>query len=76
MDGVAAAHLRTRVTIEPSKCGGIPCIRGLRVRVTDILELLAHGASFEEVLTDHPSPVREDLLAALAYAAQQTRTNP
>ena len=69
-------NLRTRVTIEPSKCGGRPCIRGLRVRVTDILQQLAHDASFEEILADHPSLVRVDILAALAYAAQQPRTNP
>jgi len=69
-------NLSTRVTIEPSKCGGRPCIRGRRVRVTDILQLLAHGASFEEIQADYPSLVREDILAALAYAAQQTRANP
>lgn len=61
-----------RITIEPGKCGGRPCIRGLRIRVTDVLELLAAGASYEEILADYPSLEREDILAALDYAAHQT----
>ena len=61
-----------RITIEAGKCGGRPCIRGLRIRVTDILQLLAAGASFEEILKDYPSLEREDILAALDYAAHQT----
>ena len=52
--------------------GGRPCIRGLRIRVTDVLELLAAGASYEEVLADYPYLEREDILAALEYAAHQT----
>ena len=61
-----------RITIEPGKCGGQPCIRGLRMRVTDILELLSAGASFEEILADYPLLERDDLFAALEYAARQT----
>ena len=61
-----------RITIEPGKCGGQPCIRGQRMRVTDILELLSAGASFEEILVDYPLLEREDLFAALEYAARQT----
>ncbi len=61
-----------RITVEPGKCGGRPCIRGLRTRVTDVLELLAAGASFEEILADYPYLEREDILAALDYAAHQT----
>jgi uncharacterized protein (DUF433 family) len=60
-----------RITVEAGKCGGRPCIRGQRIRVTDILELIADGASFDEILTDYPSLEREDILAALAYAAHQ-----
>lgn len=48
-----------RITLEEGKCGGRPCIRGLRIRVSDILELLASGASFEEILSDYPSLERE-----------------
>jgi len=61
-----------RITIEEGKCGGRPCIRGHRIRVSDILELLAAGASFEEILGDYPFLEREDILAALDYAAHQT----
>jgi len=61
-----------RITIEPGQCGGQPCIRGKRMRVTDILELLSAGAPFEEILEDYPFLEREDLFAALEYAARQT----
>jgi uncharacterized protein (DUF433 family) len=60
-----------RITVEAGKCGGRPCIRGQRIRVTDVLELIANGASFEEILTDFPSLEREDILAAVDYAAHQ-----
>ena len=61
-----------RITVEAGKCGGRPCIRGQRIRVTDVLELLSAGASIEEILRDYPSLEREDILAALDYAAHQT----
>jgi len=61
-----------RITIEAGKCGGRPCIRGLRIRVSDILELLSAGASFDEILKDYPFLEREDILAALDYASYQT----
>jgi len=61
-----------RITVEAGKCGGRPCIRGLRIRVTDVLELLAAGASYEEILADYPYLEREDILAVLDYAAHQT----
>jgi uncharacterized protein (DUF433 family) len=64
--------LLERITIEPGKCGGRPCLRGQRMRVSDLLELLANGASFEEILDDYPALEREDILAAIAYAAVQT----
>jgi len=60
-----------RITIDDAQCGGRPCIRGLRFRVTDILELISHGASFEEILEDYPQLEREDILAAIDYAAHQ-----
>lgn len=65
-------HLVNRITIEPGKCGGRPCIRGKRVRVTDILELLGSGATHEEILGDFPNLEAEDILACLEYAAKQT----
>jgi len=60
-----------RITLNPEQCGGRPCIRGTRLRVCDILELLAAGASFEEIIEDYPIE-QEDILAALHYAARQT----
>lgn len=65
-------ELLSRITIEPGKCGGRPCIRGKRIRVTDILELMANEASVEEILADYPSLQREDIFAAIAYAAHLT----
>lgn len=64
--------LLSRITIEPGKCGGKPCIRGKRIRVTDVLELLAAGAPFEEILRDYSFLEMEDILAAITYAARQT----
>jgi uncharacterized protein (DUF433 family) len=66
------APFHPRITIEPGKCGGKPCIRGMRIRVSDVLELLANGASSDEILADYPCLERDDILAAIAYAAQQT----
>jgi len=60
-----------RITVEADKCGGRPCIRGFRIRVTDVLELLSAGASIEEILADYPFLEREDVLAAIEYAAHQ-----
>jgi uncharacterized protein (DUF433 family) len=62
----------SRITVEQDKCGGRPCIRGQRIRVTDILELLGSGASVEEILADYEFLEREDILAAIDYAAYQT----
>jgi uncharacterized protein (DUF433 family) len=62
----------SRITIESGKCGGRPCIRGMRIRVTDVLELISSGASFDEILADYPYLEREDLLAAVEYASVQT----
>lgn len=61
----------SRITSDPSICGGKPCIRGQRIRVKDVLELLAAGASHEEILTDYPYLEAGDILASLEYAALQ-----
>ncbi len=63
--------LLERITIEPDKCGGRPCVRGYRMRVADILELLAAGASHQEILEDYPFLEAEDIIAAITYAARQ-----
>lgn len=65
-------ELLERITVEPGKCGGRPCIRGYRFRVSDLLELIASGASREEILEDYPFLEAEDITAALTYAARQT----
>lgn len=61
-----------RITVDPARCGGRPCIRDLRIRVKDVLELLAAGASREEILADYPLLEPEDITAALEYAARQS----
>ena len=61
----------TRITTDPQVMGGRPCIRGLRIRVTDVLALLAAGASRDEILADYPDLEPEDVTAALRYAAQR-----
>ena len=60
-----------RITSEPDKCGGRPCIRGMRIRVTDVLGLLANGLSFKEILEEMPDLEAEDILACLQFAAHQ-----
>ncbi|MGH8503950.1 MAG: DUF433 domain-containing protein [Gammaproteobacteria bacterium] len=60
-----------RITIDPNKCGGRPCLRGLRVRVTDILDLLAASATREEIIKDYPYLEPGDITAALEYASRQ-----
>ncbi len=60
-----------RVTVEAGKCGGRPCIRGMRIRVSDVLDMLANGATPEEILDSFPYLEREDIAAALAYASAQ-----
>ena len=61
-----------RITINPDQCGGRPCIRSMRIRVKDVLDLLAAGASREEILEDFPALEAEDITAALEYAAKQS----
>lgn len=67
----ATDGLLSRITVEPGKCGGRPCIRGHRLRVSDVLDLLAKDASYDEVLAVHPLLERDDIRAALLYAARQ-----
>ncbi len=64
---------RSRITIEPGKRGGQPCIRGMRITVQDVLEYLAGGMSADEVLADFPELTLEDLHACLAFAADRER---
>ena len=61
------------ITIEPGKMGGKPCIRGMRITVYDVLDYLASGMTEEEILADFPDLTRDDLHAALAFAAERER---
>ena len=63
------SDLLSRITIRPEQCHGRPCIRGMRIRVSDILEMLAAGSSEVEILTDFPDLEADDIRACLAYAA-------
>lgn len=60
-----------RITMDPEVCGGRPCLRGMRIRVKDVLDLLAEGVSREEILADYPYLEDADISAALKYAAEQ-----
>jgi uncharacterized protein (DUF433 family) len=60
-----------RITFDPEQCGGRPCIRGMRIRVKDVLEMLAGGASEKQILEDFPDLEAEDIRASLAFAAAQ-----
>ncbi len=59
----------SRITINPNQCGGRPCIRGMRIRVTDVLELFAAGLSTREIREELPDLEAEDIRACLYYAA-------
>lgn len=60
-----------RITFNPKQCAGRPCIRGMRIRVKDVLEMLAAGATEAEILESYPYLEREDIQASLEYAAKQ-----
>jgi uncharacterized protein (DUF433 family) len=61
------------ITIEPGKRGGKPCVRGLRITVYDVLDMLANGMSHAELLNEFPYLTEQDILACLAYAADRER---
>ena len=64
-------NLSDRITINPEQCGGRPCIRGMRIRVTDVLELFAAGLTAEQILKELPDLEKEDLQACLQFAARR-----
>jgi uncharacterized protein (DUF433 family) len=65
------SNLLDRITINAEQCGGRPCIRGMRIRVIDVLDLFAAGLSAEQILEEMPDLEKEDLQAALQYAARR-----
>jgi len=60
-----------RITVNPKQCGGRPCIRGMRIRVTDVLELYAAGLTAAQILEELPDLEPEDLRASLVFAARR-----
>lgn len=65
------SELLKRITVNPKQCGGRPCIRGMRIRVSDVLDLFAAGLSAEEILDDLPDLEMDDIRASLTYAARK-----
>ena len=61
-----------RITVNPEQCCGRPCLRGMRIRVSDVLDLLASGATCEQILQDYPYLEADDITAALEFAARQS----
>ncbi len=64
-------YIADRITADPQQCGGRPCVRGMRIRVVDVLELLASGLTREQVLDELPDLEQADLDAVLRYSATQ-----
>jgi len=64
-------NLMDRITVNPKQCGGRPCIRGMRIRVVDVLDLLAAGLSAEQILDEMPDLEPEDLRACLQFARRR-----
>src|SRR5204863_2484780 len=69
--GRAMPALAERITVSPEQCGGRPCVRGLRIRVTDVLDLLASGLSPEQVLEELPDLEADDISACLRFASRR-----
>ena len=69
---MTAEDLLSRITSDPEICGGRPCIKGTRMRIADIIEALAHGATREELLADFDYLTADDIAAALLYASRAT----
>jgi uncharacterized protein (DUF433 family) len=65
------SNWKKRITVNPDQCGGRPCIRGMRIRVIDVLDLLASGLTQHEVLKELPDLEKEDIQATLKYASSK-----
>ena len=63
-------NLTDRITIDPEQCGGRPCIRGMRIRIVDVLDLFAAGLNADQILEELPDLEMDDIKAALRYAAR------
>ncbi|HSS47802.1 MAG TPA: DUF433 domain-containing protein [Thermoanaerobaculia bacterium] len=65
------SYVAERITVDPEQCGGRPCIRGMRIRVSDVLDLLASGLTAEQILKEMPDLESEDIHASLRFASQR-----
>lgn len=64
-------YLSERITVDPEQCGGRPCVRGMRIRVTDVLDLYSAGLSASQILEEMPDLEEADLKACLQYASKR-----
>lgn len=71
-EDAAVIDIKKHISVDPAICGSRPCIKGTRIRVRDVLALLAAGASRQEILEDYPTLTDADITAALEYAVRQT----
>jgi len=74
-EGTCMTQIFDRITVNPRQCGGRPCVRGMRIRVSDVLELLAEGMTPEQILEEHPDLELQDIHACLRFASQRV-SNP
>jgi uncharacterized protein (DUF433 family) len=70
-EGLAVTQLAERITVDPEQCGGRPCVRGMRIRVIDVLDLLANGLTAEQVIEELPDLELEDVRACLRFASRR-----
>ncbi len=64
-------NLNSRITINPKQCGGRPCVRGMRIRVSDVIDLFAAGLTHQEILSELPDLDAEDIQACLQFASRR-----
>jgi uncharacterized protein (DUF433 family) len=73
MKNLSREELLKRIWIDPERCGGKPCIRGHRIWVSLVLDMLASGSTFAEILANYPGLLEEDILACIAYGSEMSR---
>lgn len=71
MQEISNENLLKRITINPEQCGGKPCLRGMRIRVIDVLQLLANGLNFNQILEELPDLEKEDIKACILFAIRR-----
>ncbi len=69
-------EIANRITVDPEQCGGRPCVRGLRIRVSDVLDLLATGLTAPKIVEELPDLEIDDVAACLRFASQQLQNHP